>query len=94
MEEDYEDLFDPEFNVKCGTYYLHWVDERMDGMVQIAAAYNMGLTTVNEWLADPRYSEDGKTLILENIPNDSTRRYITNILNYYEEYCARYPYEP
>ncbi len=91
LEEEYEDLIDPEFNVKCGTYYLHWIDERTDGVAQIAAAYNAGITAVNEWLTDPTYSEDGKTLIPESIPVEQTRNYVRNVLQYYEEYCQKYP---
>ncbi len=91
LEEEYDDLFDPEFNIKCGSYYLHWTDERTVGYPQIAAAYNAGLTAVNGWLADPNCSKDGETLMIENIPNDTTRRYVGYVMQYYEEYCARYP---
>ena len=90
LEREYEDLFDPEFNIQCGTYYLHWVDERMDGYEQIAAAYTSGLTTVKSWLEDPNYAVNGE-LIVENIPIDTTRRYVGYVMAYYEEYCARYP---
>ena len=90
LEKEYKDLFDPEFNIQCGTYYLHWVDERMDGYEQIAAAYTSGLTAVKSWLEDPNYAVNGE-LIVENIPIDTTRRYIGYVMTYYEEYCARYP---
>lgn len=91
LVEDYEDLFDPEFNIKCGAYYLHWTTERVDGYEQIAAAYNAGLTTVNGWLADLEYSADGETLIVERIPIDTTRRYVGYVMAYYDEYCALFP---
>ncbi len=91
LEEDFEDLFDAEFNVKCGTYYLHWLDERLDGYEQLAAAYNGGIGNVRNWLADPAYSTDGKTLIVENIPRDQTKRYVRKVMTFYEEYLARYP---
>lgn len=91
LEEDFDDLFDAQFNVKCGTYYLHWLDERLDGFEQIAAAYNGGIGNVRKWLADPQYSEDGKTLILDAIPADQTKRYVRKVMDFYSEYCARYP---
>lgn len=94
LEEEFEDLFDAEFNVKCGTYYLHWLDERLDGYEQLAAAYNGGIGNVREWLADPAYSADGKTLIVENIPLDQTKRYVRKVMTFYEEYLARYPEYP
>ncbi len=93
LTKTYDDLFDPEFNIQCGTYYLHWIDERIDGMAEIVASYNVGLTQVEAWLADPKYSADGKTLIIENLPNDSARRYIGYVLSYYEEYTALFPME-
>ena len=91
LEEEFEDLFDAEFNIKCGTYYLHWLDERLDGYEQLAAAYNGGIGNVRAWLADPAYSADGKTLIVENIPLDQTKRYVRKVMTFYEEYLARYP---
>jgi soluble lytic murein transglycosylase len=90
LSETFDTLYTPEFNVKCGTYYLHWIDERTDGIIQIAAAYNAGLVTVEQWLRDPAYSTDGKTLIPENIPVEQTRKYVANVLRYYEEYRAKY----
>ncbi len=91
FEEDFEDLFDPEFNIRCGTYYLHWLDDRVDGYEQLAAAYNGGIGNVRKWLADPKYSVDGQTLIVENIPFDQTKRYVQKVMTHYAEYCARYP---
>ncbi len=91
LTEEFDRLFDPEFNIKCGTYYLHWIDERIDGVAQIAAAYNAGLNAVEQWLEDPAYSQDGKTLIPENIPIEQTRNYVRNVLNYYNQYCEKYP---
>jgi soluble lytic murein transglycosylase len=90
LEREYEDLFDPEFNIQCGTYYLHWIDERLDGYEQITAAYTSGLTAVKGWLGDSNYAANGE-LIVENIPIDTTRRYVGYVMTYYEEYCARYP---
>ena len=91
LEEEFDALFDAEFNVKCGTYYLHWLDERLDGYEQLAAAYNGGIGNVRKWLADPTYSSDGKTLIVDNIPLDQTKRYVRKVMAFYEEYCLRYP---
>ncbi len=91
LEQEYEALFDPELNVRCGAYYLHWVDGYIDGYAQIAAAYNVGVATVQGWLDDPLYSSDGQTLIVENIPIDTTRRYVGYVLTYYEAYCEQYP---
>ena len=91
FEEDFEDLFDPEFNIRCGTYYLHWLDDRLNGYAQLAAAYNGGIGNVRKWLADPAYSADGQTLILEKIPLDETHRYVQKVMHNYSMYCEIYP---
>ena len=91
LEEEFDALFDAEFNIQCGTYYLHWLDDRLDGFEQLAAAYNGGIGNVREWLKDERYSEDGVTLILDAIPREETRRYVAKVMANYEKYCARYP---
>lgn len=91
LEEEFDALYDAEFNIKCGTYYLHWIDERIDGVIQIAASYNVGLNAVQGWLADPRYSADGEILLIDNIPIEQTRNYVKNVVSYYREYCERYP---
>jgi soluble lytic murein transglycosylase len=91
LEEDYEDLTNGKFNVMCGTYYLHWLSRYLTGTEQIVAAYNGGIGNVRRWLANESYSEDGVTLIVEKIPNATVRNYVNNVMEYYEEYCARYP---
>ena len=91
LDEDYEDLRNGKFNIMCGTYYLHWLSDRLTGTEQIVAAYNGGIGNVNRWLKNKEYSQDGKTLIVENIPDEGVRNYVRTVMRYYEEYCARYP---
>ena len=91
LEEDYADLTNGKFNVMCGTYYLHWLSRYLTGTEQIVAAYNGGIGNVRRWLANGAYSEDGITLMVEKIPNETVRKYVNNVMKYYEEYCARYP---
>lgn len=90
LEEDYDDLSNGKFNVRCGTYYLHWLSLYLDGKEQIAAAYNGGIGNVQRWLKDPAYSDDGKTLLLENIPDEGVREYVKRVMAYYTEYCSVY----
>ena len=90
LEESYEDLENGEFNVMCGTYYLYWLSRYLTGTEQILAAYNGGIGNVRRWLKNGEYSRDGKTLILENIPNEGVRTYVKRVSQYYEEYCDRY----
>ena len=90
LEEEYEDLTNGRFNVMCGTYYLRWLSDRLTGTEQIVAAYNGGIGNVKRWLKYDAYTEDGKTLIVENIPDEGVRNYVRNVMKYYKEYCARY----
>ena len=91
LQEDYDDLTDGKFNVMCGTYYLNWLSRQLDGTEQIVAAYNGGIGNVRSWLKNEAYSEDGKTLIVENIPNEGVKNYVNKVMKYYKEYCEQYP---
>ena len=90
LQEDYEDLTNGKFNVCCGTYYLNWLSRYLTGTEQIVAAYNGGIGNVRSWLKNEAYSADGKTLIVENIPNEGVKNYVNRVMKYYKEYCERY----
>ncbi len=90
LAEDYDALQNGEFNIRCGAYYVHWLDRYFEGYEQLAAAYNGGIGTVTRWLADPDYSFDGKTLLVERIPDEGVRTYVSRVMQYYKEYCAVY----
>jgi soluble lytic murein transglycosylase len=86
---DSEDLFDPETNIKLGTWYLSDLEKEFDGSnVLILAAYNGGRGNVKDWLA-------GKTLInpegsISQIPFPETRHYVKKVLLYYRFYSYLY----
>ena len=91
FQETYEEgcLFDPETNVKYGSWYLGFLMNRFGGDVTKAvAAYHAGQGRVDEWLANPAYSPDGITL--ETIPSEATRTYVERVLRYYEKYRELY----
>ena len=82
-------LTDPDINIRYGTYFLRHLLDRYDGSIPTAvAAYNAGTTTVDEWLEDSRYSEDGKTLTL--IPYQETAGYVVKVQKAYEMYRHLY----
>ena len=90
LKENYQDLENGEFNIMCGTYYLYWLSRYLKGTEQILAAYNGGIGNVRRWLQNEKYSHDGKTLIIEKIPNEGVRTYVNRVTKYYAEYCTRY----
>lgn len=83
------DIHDPATNIRCGTFYLQKLLKRFPALPTALAAYNAGIGNVTKWLADPRYSHDGKTL--HTIPFAETRRYVKRVLAVQEIYEKLYP---
>ena len=82
-------LFDPETNIRYGCWYLGFLMRRFGGdMRKATAAYHAGQGTVDKWLANPEYSEDGVTLTV--IPSSATDTYVQRVLKYYEKYDEIY----
>ncbi|MBQ3133975.1 MAG: lytic transglycosylase domain-containing protein [Clostridia bacterium] len=81
-----ENLFDPHTNIRVGTYVLALLLESYPETDTALAAYNAGFGHVAEWLADDRYSADGKTL--HTIPFSETAQYVKKVnhaLTVYQE---------
>ena len=87
-----ENLYRPEFNLRYGCWYLHWLMERYHGdRTLVTAAYHAGQGTVDKWLADGEVSADGQTLT--TIPYDSTRVYVQRVLAACEKYRTMYDFD-
>ena len=70
-------LYDPETNVRYGTYYLSYLYDRYGDWDLALAAYNGGLGNVDKWLADDRYADgDGG---LKRIPFKETRQFVKRV---------------
>jgi len=70
-------LYDPETNIKYGTYYLSKLYLQFGSWDEVFAAYNAGPTKVEKWLSDNEYSEDGRTL--DSIPYKETKDYVKRV---------------
>ena len=82
-------LKDPEKNIEFGCWYLHFLSGRFNGNVmQMIAAYNTGHGSVEDWLNDPRFSQNGE---LTTIPFEQTARYYEKVTTAYENYTTLYP---
>ncbi len=80
VEYSEDELKNPEINIKYGTYYLFILLQHYNGSEQLAvAAYNAGLSNVDSWLDDSRYSSDGVTL--SDIPFAETKQYVERVEN-------------
>lgn len=86
----FEDMFDPETNIRYGAYLLDYLNEYFGCTETASAAYFSGVGTVSEWVKDPEISSDG--IHLDNIPSKNTAHYVNKIKNaldaYYELYAT------
>lgn len=84
------EIYDPPTNIRYGIYLLSFLYRRYENWDTVYAAYNAGLGRVDNWLNDPNYSKDGKTLY--NIPFAETRNYVKKV-NKSREIYERLYYE-
>ena len=81
-------LYDPETNVKYGTYLLSRFYDRYGDWELTLAAYNGGVGNVDEWLEDPAYA-DGEGG-LKKIPFKETRNYVKKVMDAWDTYERLY----
>jgi soluble lytic murein transglycosylase len=83
---NFDDLSDPDINIRYGTFYLHYLIEKFgDNEIAALAAYNAGETNVAAW--------GGSSLSLDDIPFPETREYVENVLEKRDEYARHYRHE-
>lgn len=89
-EGEYETsaLFDPEISIRYGCALLSVLDGYYTDLGCVIAAYNAGMGSVDSWLADTEFSEDGTTL--SYIPYPETASYVEIVSSYYDEYKKLY----
>lgn len=83
-----EKLFDGEYSLKLGSFYLSYLIKSFDDVKLGLCAYNAGPSCVRSWLANSKYSQDGKTLSV--IPFTETKQYIDKVYKNYYYYSKRY----
>lgn len=85
-------LYDPETNIKYGTYYLSRLYNRFGDWDTALAAYNGGEGNVSEWLRDKKYSDDGIKLKTDKIPDEfsETKNYVKKVNKALKKYKELY----
>lgn len=73
----YDDMFDPEMNIRYGSYLVDYLLEKFGDKDTAIAAYHAGAGCVSGWLTEKENSADGKRL--DNIPSSSTAHYVNKI---------------
>jgi soluble lytic murein transglycosylase len=82
----FDDLSNPDINIRYGTFYLHYLLQKFgDNEIAALAAYNAGETNVANW--------GGSNLSLNDIPFPETRDYVENVLDKRDEYASHYRHE-
>lgn len=82
---DFDAIYQPENAIKMGCYLLKYISDKYDGdPILIACAYHAGWGNVNSWLK--KYSSNGKTLTINEIPMDDTKYYARKVLEAYAIY--------
>jgi len=85
---DYDDVFDPETNIRYGVYLLSYLFDHFENEEAAVAAYHAGVNCVDGWLKDKNYSSDGKTL--KEIPYRDTAYYVSQVSRTKEIYESLY----
>ena len=82
-------LFDPDLNLKLGTYYLRQMLNRLDGKWETTlAAYNAGKSRVDNWLTYAAFEEPAE--FIESIPFTETRDYVQIVIRNADVYRRLY----
>jgi len=82
-------LFTPETNIKLGTAYLRYTEDKLYGITVFAvAAYNGGPGAVQSWLGSIQRNDMDE--FIENIPYDQTRDYVKKVYASYWNYKRIY----
>ena len=81
-------LYDPETNIKYGTYLLSRFYDRYGDWELALTAYNGGVGNLDKWLEDPEYA-DGEGG-LKKIPFRETRQYVKKVADARDMYERLY----
>ena len=76
-EVTYDTMFDPETNIRYGSKMLSLLLEEFGSVETALCAYHAGWGNVKNWLKNPDYSSDGRTV--DVIPYDDTRYYVNKV---------------
>lgn len=79
------DYRDPKVNVRLGTWFLGYLEDRYEGDERLMlAAYNSGEGNVDAWVSDEDFD------IAKDIPYKETREYVDNALEARQTYKEVY----
>ncbi len=69
-------LYNPDTNIRYGTYFLSLLHNEYQAWDTVYAAYNAGRGRVNSWLSTEEYNNNGR---LKDIPYKETAEYVQKV---------------
>ena len=90
LGEEYSEkkMFEEDFNIKLGTFYLSYLINKFENLNTALASYNAGEGIVRGWLVGKQFSTDGVTI--DNIPYKETRNYVKKVNKNMEIYSKKF----
>ena len=79
-------LYDPEVNIKYGTYYLQYLYAKFGSWEKVIIAYNWGEGNFAEFFEQEGYEEGDYS----SIPVTETKNYIRKVMHHWEKYNELY----
>ncbi len=81
-----DDLYDPETNIRYGTYYLQYLYSRFGTWEKAIIAYNWGEGNFSEFLDNEGYTEGD----YDSIPVTETKNYVKKVMHHWKKYKELY----
>ncbi len=82
----FDKMYDPETNIRYGTYLLGYLNKEFKNQKSILCAYHAGINIVKKWMSSKEYSLNG--VDLDKIPYKDTAHYVDKVekaINIYSE---------
>ena len=83
-----DELYEPEVNIRYGTYYLSYLFDKFHNWDTVFAAYNAGEGNVSAWLKNSEYTDGEGNLT--HIPYKETRNHVKKVKDAIEYYKNTY----
>lgn len=81
----YDNLYNPEINIRIGTYYFGYLQKKFNNIDYAIIAYNAGEGTVSDWIKKEIVSSNN----FKNIPYKETLEYYNRVKNAKKIYSNR-----